>query len=307
MPRLIESREQRHRGSGRGRAAEVASPLADDVRYELMPVKSADSAIAQLPPSSRVTVTCSPTRGIGATLDLSSRLRDAGHEAVPHLAARLVKDRDEVGRLAAWLRSHGVIEVFVVGGDSPSPAGCYPDALSLLRDLLDVAAGDIVRVGVTAYPDGHVDIAGSELRRAWQSKQALLADAGVAGYATTQMCFEPLQIRAWLATERLAGLRMPVYLGVPGVVERRKLLAIGMRVGVGASMRYLRKNTGVLGPLLSPRMSRYDPSQLVDAIAPHAAELGIVGLHSFTFNSVGPTADWATRSGNAVCAPCGSV
>jgi len=263
--------------------------------------------MAQLPPSSRVTVTCSPTKGIGATLDLSARLCDAGHDVVPHIAARLVKGRDEVTRLAAWLRRHDVKEVFVVGGDSPSPAGCYTDAFSFLRDLLDAAAGDVARVGVTAYPDGHVDIAGSVLRAALQSKQALLADARVEGYATTQMCFEPLQIRAWLATERLAGLRMPVYLGVPGVVERRKLLTIGMRVGVGASLRYLRKNTGLLGPLLSPRMSRYDPSDLVDAVAPHAAELGIVGLHSFTFNSVAPTADWAARSGNAVCAPCGSV
>jgi methylenetetrahydrofolate reductase (NADPH) len=272
----------------------------NDVRYELMPVKSAEQAIAQLPPASVVTVTCSPTKGIAATLDLAARVRDAGHVVVPHLAARLIEDRSAVNRLAAWLRSHAVDEVFVVGGDSPVPAGCYADASTFLRDLLDAAAGDLARVGVTAYPDGHVDIAGQVLRSALQAKQALLADAGVAGYATTQMCFEPLQIRAWLATERLAGLRLPVYLGVPGVVERRKLLAIGLRVGVGASLRYLRKNNGLLGPLLSPRASRYEPSDLVTAVAPHAPELGIVGLHAFTFNSVGPTAAWAAQRESSV-------
>jgi len=265
----------------------------NDVRYELMPVTSAEPAIAQLPPASVVTVTCSPTKGIPATLDLAARVRDAGHVVVPHLAARLVEDRGAVNRLAAWLRSHGVNEVFVVGGDSPVPAGCYADASTFLRDLLDAAAGDIARVGVTAYPDGHLDIARAQLRAALQAKQALLADAGVAGYATTQMCFEPLQIRAWLATERLAGLRVPVYLGVPGVVERRKLLAIGMRVGVGASLRYLRKGNGLLGTLLAPTASRFEPSELVAAVAPHASELGIAGLHAFTFNSVGRTADWA--------------
>lgn len=266
-----------------------------DVRYELMPVKSAAQAMAQLPPASVVTVTCSPTKGLAATLDLAARVRDAGHVVVPHLAARLVEDRGAVNRLAAWLRSHDVREVFVVGGDSAVPAGCYADAQSFLRDLLDAAAGDVARVGVTAYPDGHLDIARAQLRAALQAKQALLAEAGVAGHATTQMCFEPLQIRAWLATERLAGLRMPVYLGVPGVVERRKLLTIGVRVGVGASLRYLRKNNRLLGTLLSPRTSRFDPSDLVEAVEPHASELGIVGLHAFTFNSVGPTAAWAAQ------------
>jgi len=273
----------------------AASTLAQDFRFELMPVKSAGAAIADLPPASLVTVTCSPTKGIAATLDVAARARDAGHEVVPHLAARLVGGRDDVSKLVAWCRGHGVTEVFVVGGDSPAPVGPYADALGFLRDLLDVAGGDLRRIGVPAYPDGHVLVPGPVLRDALQAKQALLSKAGVAGYATTQMCFEPLQIRAWLATERLAGFHLPVLLGVPGVVDRRKLLSVGMRVGVGASLRYLRKNTGMLGPLLSPRMSRYDPSDLVDAIAPHAAELGIAGLHSFTFNSVGPTADWRER------------
>ena len=266
----------------------------DDVRYELMPVKSAEQAMTQLPPASVVTVTCSPTKGIAATLDLAARLRDAGHVVVPHLAARLVEDRDAVNRLAVWLRTHGVRDVFVVGGDSPVPVGRYSDAHGLLRDLLDATAGELATVGVTAYPDGHIDIPRVRLRAALQEKQALLTEAGVAGYATTQMCFEPLQIRAWLATERLAGLRLPVLLGVPGVVERRKLLAIGMRVGVGASLRYLRKGNGLFGTLLAPRASRFEPSELVAAVAPHASELGIVGLHAFTFNSVGRTAAWAS-------------
>jgi methylenetetrahydrofolate reductase (NADPH) len=276
-----------------------------DVRYELVPVKSAVAAIAGLPPGSTVTVTCSPAKGIGATLDLSARVLDAGHRVVPHVAARVIEDRGAVTRLGAWLRDHRVDEVFVVGGDSPTPAGSYPDAASLLVDLLDVASGDIARVGVAAYPDGHFEIPAPSLRGALEKKQALLADAGVAGYATTQMCFEPLQIRAWLATERLAGFRLPLYLGVPGVVERHKLLTVGMRVGVGASLRYLRKNRGLLGPLLSRRAARYDPSALVDAIAAHAAELGIVGLHTFTFNSVGPTAEWVARAGRAASLPVG--
>jgi hypothetical protein len=36
----------------------------------------------------------------------------------------------------------------------------------------------------------------------------------------------------------------------------------------------------------------YDPTGLVRALAPDAELLGIVGLHSFTFNSVADTAKW---------------
>ena len=36
----------------------------------------------------------------------------------------------------------------------------------------------------------------------------------------------------------------------------------------------------------------YDPTDLVRAMAPDAESLDIVGLHSFTFNSVADTAKW---------------
>ncbi|NCU81044.1 MAG: methylenetetrahydrofolate reductase, partial [Acidimicrobiia bacterium] len=32
---------------------------------------------------------------------------------------------------------------------------------------------------------------------------------------------------------------MPIQLGVPGVVDRTRLMTLGVRVGVGQSMRYL--------------------------------------------------------------------
>ena len=178
--------------------------------------------MAQLPPASVVTVTCSPTKGIAATLDLAARLRDAGHVVVPHLAARLVEDRDAVNRLAAWLRdtrrARRVRGRRRLAGSRP---GGTPTRHGLAaRPARRGSRRSRTASGVTAYPDGHIDIPEPRLRAALQDKQALLTEAGVAGYATTQMCFEPLQIRAWLATERLAGLRLPVLLGVPGVVER---------------------------------------------------------------------------------------
>ena len=54
----------------------------------------------------------------------------------------------------------------------------------------------------------------------------------------------------WLAAERDSGLTLPVHLGIPGAVDPARLLRIGSRLGVGASLRYLRKNTGAVARML---------------------------------------------------------
>jgi methylenetetrahydrofolate reductase (NADPH) len=263
--------------------------LAARLRFELVPVKSVEQAIADLPPGTPISVTCSPVKGLPSTLDLTARLLDAGHDAVPHLSARLVESRDHTARLAAWTRGHGLRTVFVVGGDAEVPIGPYADGLTFLRDLVEHDTG-LAAVGMPAYPDGHALIGDDVLRTALYDKQALLATAGLRGSVTTQMCFDPARIRSWLSAERAAGLTLPVDLGIPGVVDRTRLLSMGMRLGVGSSLRYLRKNRASMGRMLA--FGGYDPTDLTAALAEDAAELGITGLHAFTFNSVAATAAW---------------
>jgi methylenetetrahydrofolate reductase (NADPH) len=267
----------------------TTSSLIADARYEVVPLKSVEAQLPHLPAGASVSVTCSPTKGLPATLDLTARLLDLGHSAIPHFSARLVHDRDEVRRLAAFCASHGVREMFLVAGDPPDPVGDYDGALAFLRDFLACDHG-LQRIGVTAYPDGHAFIPPDVVRQALLAKQALLAEAGVAGFATTQMCFDIGKWRSWATTARAEGLALPLHAGVPGVIDRMKLLTMGLRLGVGASMRYVRKNGGILGRLLAP--AAYDPSRLVTPLGKLADELGIEGLHLFTFNNVQATAEW---------------
>jgi len=208
---------------------------------------------------------------------------------MPHLAARQVESRDHVARLAEWIRRCGLREVFVIAGDAPKPAGPYADAISFLRDLFEHDTG-LERVGVAAYPDGHPLIDRPTLHEALHAKQALFAGVGLRGSATTQMCFDADHIRTWLSVERCDGLTMPVAVGVAGVVERARLMKMGVRIGVGASLRYLRKNRGMVAALLTP--GGYDPTPLVADVATSAAELGITALHCYTFNSVAATRAW---------------
>lgn len=252
-------------------------------------MKSIEQAILDLPSRAPVSVTCSPVKGISVTQEISARLIAAGHEVVPHFAARLVESREHVQKLANWVREQGIKEVFLIAGDAETPLGPYTDGVELLRDFLDSNSG-VARVGFGSYPDGHAFISREALSTALHDKQKLLNEAGVQGLASTQMCFDVVQIRQWLKSERDNGFSMSVELGVPGVVDRARLMSLGVRVGVGASMRYLSKNKASIMKMLSP--GGYDPTELVAGLAKDAESLNIVGLHSFTFNSVADTAAW---------------
>lgn len=266
--------------------------LIAEARFEVIPMKNVEPQIPHLPAGCSVSVTCSPVKGQQATLDLTSRLLDLGFLAVPHFSARLCADEADVRALADFCKRHGVREIFLVAGDPPEPAGKYDGVVAFLRDFLGFDHG-LQRIGVTAYPDGHALIPDAVVHRALHDKQALLAEAGVPGFASTQMCFDVAKWKAWAAAERAAGFAMPLHVGVPGVIDRVKLLTMGMRLGIGASMRFVQKNGGVLGRLFAP--ASYDPNKLINPLAKASGELGIEGLHLFTFNNVQATAQWQRR------------
>ncbi|HEY7627255.1 MAG TPA: hypothetical protein VH761_09305 [Ilumatobacteraceae bacterium] len=266
--------------------------LIENARYEVVPLKSLHDQMQHLPPGSSVSVTCSPTKGIDATLELTAEINGHGHQAVPHIAARLVTGRDHVEKIAAALDEHGITEIFVVGGD-PDPVGPYSDGLSLMRDLLPQCHA-VRTVGFPAYPDHHSLIPDSALDAALLDKQSLLAELGLQAFASTQMCFNAKRIEQWLADQRARGFTVPVHLGVPGVVERARLLSLGTRLGIGSSLRYLRKNSGAILRIFSPKA--YDPSKLINPLSRRADELQIVGLHLFTFNSIESTAAWQRKA-----------
>jgi methylenetetrahydrofolate reductase (NADPH) len=86
------------------------------------------------------------------------------------------------------------------------------------------------------------------------------------------------------------GLTLPIHLGIPGAVDRAKLLSIGARLGVGASLRFLRKNRSTVTRLFSP--GGYDPNKLLAPLSSVSEPLGISGLHIFTFNQIEKTEAW---------------
>jgi methylenetetrahydrofolate reductase (NADPH) len=266
-------------------ARDALARLLRGPTFELIPLKSSMAQAAYLPSGSTVSVTASPAKGIEATIALCEELQAAGFRAVPHLSARMVRDRAHLVDLIAWLEAAGVDRAFVVGGDAKEP-GAYPDGLSLLREMAEIGH-PLGEIGIPAYPQGHAFIADGPIL------DALRAKAAFASYMTTQLCFDPGAIASWIAARRAEGMTLPVHVGVPGVAEPQKLLAISARIGVADTHRFLVKNIRFVTKLVRSG-GFYRPDALLEGLAPHLADptAGIVDLHMYTFNAVDAFESW---------------
>ena len=57
---------------------------------EVIPVPNIEKKLEGLSRSTHLAVTCSPTKGVDETIELSSHLVDMGFEVTPHIAAKCV-------------------------------------------------------------------------------------------------------------------------------------------------------------------------------------------------------------------------
>lgn len=263
--------------------------LIAEARFEVIPLKNLESQLEHIPAGASVSVTCSFNKGQQTTLDLTRRIQALGHMAVPHFSARLAEDEVAAKQLAAFCRDEGIKEVFLVAGDAPEPVGKYDGVVAFLRDFLEMDHG-LQRIGVTAYPDGHSLIPKDVVHQALLDKQALLAEAGIPGFASTQMHFDTKQWIQWLRDERAAGFTLPLHIGAPGAIDRTKLISLSTKLDIGSSVRFLQKNSGAIFKMFRP--GGYNPAKFLSPLAKVSDELNIEGIHLFTFNNVKATAEW---------------
>ncbi len=258
-------------------------------RFELMPFDSFGEQMHHLPDGAAIAITTSPTLGLDATLEWTERAAAEGYEIVPHIAARYVRDREHLDEVAQRLHDAGVTDLFVPGGDRDEPVGEFDSAYQLLTALADLGH-EFADVGITGYPEGHEFLSDETLAEAMANK------APHATYIVTQLCYDPDAIIGWLETVRGRGIDLPVEIGIPGVLKYQRLLGISQKVGVGDSVRFLQKTSGLLGfvrQLVGSR-GKYEPDGLIDGLAPYAGDpdYGIRGLHIYTFNQVPDTETW---------------
>lgn len=97
----------------------------------MLPLEGIEAAVrAHVPQEVTVTVTASPRRGLGATLELSERSAREGYAVVPHLSARLVRDaahlEEVLARLQAALCQRARAGLSPAPGGSARSAGAVP-------------------------------------------------------------------------------------------------------------------------------------------------------------------------------------
>ena len=264
--------------------------LLDRPRYEVLPLPgTAEQVGVHVPTALPVTVTASPRRGLEPTLELTEELVRGGYSAVPHLAARMLHDEWHLAEILARLDDAGVRDVFVVAGDGEEPVGGFSDSLQLLTAIERLQRSGSGRtlesMGVSGYPEGHPLVAADELDRALLAKQPL------SSYVVTQMCFDPGAVLGWIGHARELGVRLPVHVGIAGAVDRLKLLRVAGRIGVGTSLRFLRRHQGG-ARLLRP--SGYRPDRLLEELASNVipGQSAVAGLHVYTLGDVATTERW---------------
>jgi methylenetetrahydrofolate reductase (NADH) len=255
-------------------------------RYEVIPTsKIAVAVMESVPKDVQLTVTASASKGLEATLELTAQLVAAGYQVVPHLAARMITGRGELAEIVARLTAIGVTNVFCPAGDADPAAGDYMGALAMLEDLTAMGR-PFAEVGITGYPESHPSIEDDvAIQSMWDKRHH-------ATYIVSNLCFDPRTIAGWIQRVRRRGVDLPVLVGMPGPVERTKLLSMATKIGVGQSMRFLSTHMGTLARIAAP--GGYHPERFLQRAGQTIADptLRVDGLHIFTFNQIAQTESW---------------
>lgn len=260
--------------------------LLESVRYEVLPTGSITQEICDNVPHGRtITVTASSRAGLLATVDLATKLSQEGYDAVPHLAARMVRGRAELVDVVDRLTSAGVDRVFVPGGDAAPTGQTYQCALELLQDLHELGS-PFREVGITGYPESHPEIDDDVTVQAMWDKRRY------ATHVVSNLCPHADTVVTWVRRLRRRGLLLPVYIGVPGPVERAKLVSMASRIGVGESARFLTSHRFLLARFATP--GGFRPERFLRELTPllERPDKPVAGVHLFTFNQVASTEQW---------------
>ena len=279
--------------------AALAHMLEHRVRFEIFPLpdeerEKIDEQVWHLPKGAKITVTCPSkedrTDDIEVTLRLAEHLMRLGFLVVPHIGARSIRDEAHLADMMEHLANIGLKEIFVPGGDRKEPL-CerFGSAFELLTAIKDLGY-EFDEIGITSYPEGHPDIDDEILLRALQEKELL------ATYMVTQLSLKPRVTVNWIAQMRELGIALPVYIGIPGAMNKFRLARMCQRIGVSGSRRFLRKNRDFAKELSKPGVM-YQPDKILRGLEPYLAnpDYNIVGFHINTFNQIGNTESWRNK------------
>lgn len=290
--------------SSADRLAACTAELVVNGSLEMSPERSSEVAAvaALLPAGTRVYINHLPRHGLAQSLDALARVREAGLEPVPHIAARRIASRAELTTfLVKAVREAGVTKVLLIGGDDPQPLGPYADGIAVLTERILGDCG-VREVGLPGYPEGHPRIPQTALDQALIDKLALAQAQGLGASIVTQFSFAPARIVEYCSELARKLPDVPVHVGMAGPTDAVTLLRFAQRCGVSNSLRAM----GAQGMGAVRLFMHTDPSEQLSALAQYCLrhdDCNVVGAHLFSFGAAAKSAAWMNRVITSRAAP----
>lgn len=248
-----------------------------------------------LPKQTRVYVAHLEKENIETMVKTAKRLSDEGFTVMPHIPARIVKDK---ATLSDWISMYqneaGVTEALLLAGGSAKPVGDYDSSIQLIESGLFDKAG-FKRLHIAGHPEGSKDIdpdggfKNVSKALSWKQEYSNRTDASMA--IATQFCFDADIVRTWANKIKEDGIDIPIHIGIAGPAKLQTLLKFSVECGIGASMKVLTKRAKDITKLLLP----YKPTAMLEELAEYKSgdpDLNIKQVHFFPIGGIRQTTDW---------------
>ncbi len=255
------------------------APLKASASIEITPtlLSKKPELLEVIPAGTEVFVTHLPGTAYETTADCAKALNKAGCIAVPHLAARSVRD------LAALEHNLQLIadceRVLFLGGSLDKPIGDFHEA----SQLMPHARGRFSHAYIAGHPENAPGMPAELCDDAMRRKLAIAAEIDLPVTVVSQFAFEAAAYIQWL--ERIAPIvgesQTVVRVGVAGPATLKQLIHYATLCGVGNSIRFLKRQAMKITGLLSNQSA--DP-MLEELLAQTtlATELHVFPLGGFT-------------------------
>jgi methylenetetrahydrofolate reductase (NADPH) len=217
------------------------------------------------------------------TFDLvSGMLHTTRLNPMAHLIC-VAHTRLELADILVALRKAGVENLMALGGDPPEDPSAGPGELAYAAELVELArAIGGFSVGVAAHPAGHPRSPHLQSDRDYLAAKLALADFGV-----TQFFFEASEYESLVADLRQRGVDTPV---LPGILPVTSISTMNRLGPMGAAApAWMEERLRAADERGGSDAVRKEGVELATELCSHLLEVGVPGLHFYTFNTSSAT------------------
>lgn len=247
------------------------------------------AATPRIAPGSTIAIPYLANQDDETRLTAVRAVRRLGLEPMPHLSARRIASRAELGTfIQRAVAQAGVKRCFVIAGDLSTPLGPFADSSSLIETGVFEHAG-IQVVGVSGHPESHPVMSASDRWKVLEHKCRSIERRGMAPLIITQFAFDADVVLTWLKALRERGIEHPVRVGVAGPAGIAVLARYAALCGVSACASMLSQYGISIGKLFGTA----GPDLFVDRLAAGLTkDHGKVNLHFFPFGGLAKSVRW---------------